>query len=58
MKCHFLLLIILTQALIYGQKVELLDDALNAFQNVRDFCLSQNNEEAYFTVQSPNQELS
>jgi hypothetical protein len=58
MKCHFLLLITLTPALIYGQRVELLDDALNTFQNVRDFCFSQNNEEAYFTVQSPNQELS
>ena len=41
-----------------GQNVELVHSALNQFQNLRDFCISPNENEAYFTMQSPNQELS
>lgn len=31
---------------------------LNQFLNVRDFCISENGDEAYFTLQSPFQEIS
>lgn len=34
------------------------DKALNQFLNVRDFCISKDGKEAFFTVQSPNQEIS
>ncbi|MDX1774782.1 WD40 repeat protein [Oceanihabitans sediminis] len=34
------------------------DKALNQFINVRDFCISKDGNEAFFTVQSPNQEIS
>lgn len=45
-------------SLMYTQNVELISNHLNAFQNVRDFCISTTNDEAYFTIQSPNQEIS
>ncbi|MCF4101889.1 hypothetical protein L1I30_09440 [Gillisia sp. M10.2A] len=32
--------------------------ALNQFINVRDFCISKDGNEAFFTIQSPNQEIS
>lgn len=34
------------------------DKALNQFINVRDFCISKDGNEAFFTVQSPNQDIS
>lgn len=42
----------------FGQIVELVNPDLNKFQNVRDFCISPYEDEAYFTIQSPNQNLS
>lgn len=56
MKILFVLLFITNS--ILAQKVELVSNHLNAFQNVRDFCISTDNDEAYFTIQSPNQEIS
>ncbi|MES2794802.1 MAG: hypothetical protein V4683_02495, partial [Bacteroidota bacterium] len=41
-----------------SSKVELAMEQFNQFVNVRDFCLSINNDEIYFTVQSPSQEIS
>ncbi len=41
-----------------AQDIELLSADLNRFQNVRDFCISAKGNEAYFTIQSPNQDLS
>lgn len=41
-----------------SEVVELVSKDLNRFQNVRDFFISANEKEAYFTVQSPGQELS
>jgi hypothetical protein len=41
-----------------AQKVQLFNESLNQYQNVRDFCITQSGDEAYFTVQSPNQDLS
>jgi len=43
---------------LIAQNVELFNESLNAYQNLRDFCISKNNKEAFFTVQSPNQDLS
>ncbi|TDU34298.1 WD40 repeat protein [Gelidibacter sediminis] len=34
------------------------DSILNQFINVRDFCISKDGQEAFFTIQSPNQEIS
>lgn len=42
----------------FEEIIELVNTDLNKFQNLRDFCISSNEDEAYFTVQSPNQELS
>jgi hypothetical protein len=56
MKTLFILLFITNS--ILAQEVELVSNHLNTFQNVRDFCISTENEEAYFTIQSPNQETS
>lgn len=39
-------------------KVEFAIDQLHEFQNVRDFCISNNNDEIFFTLQSPFQEVS
>ncbi|MDQ8006381.1 MAG: hypothetical protein REI64_16380 [Pedobacter sp.] len=43
---------------IFGQEVTILSSELNKFPNIRDFCISDNEDEAYFTIQSPNQDLS
>ncbi|MFZ1702727.1 MAG: hypothetical protein WAT79_00195 [Saprospiraceae bacterium] len=42
----------------YSQEIKPFNPSLHALQNVRDFCISPNNEEAFFSVQSPNQDLS
>ncbi|WP_274476605.1 hypothetical protein [Mangrovimonas aestuarii] len=42
----------------FGQEVSLISDKLNKFNNVRDFYISSSKDEAYFTIQSPNQDLS
>lgn len=42
----------------FKQIIELVSPDLNKFQNVRDFFISPNEDEAYFTIQSPNQDLS
>jgi hypothetical protein len=34
------------------------DKSLNQFLNVRDFCISKDGDEAFFTIQSPGQEIS
>lgn len=39
-------------------QVEIAQKALNEFMNVRDFCISDNQDEIYFTIQSPAQEIS
>ncbi|MFN8320874.1 MAG: hypothetical protein U0V54_15735 [Saprospiraceae bacterium] len=57
MKYLFLPCLLFIQQL-NAQNVELLSTHLDQFQNVRDFCISQDQSEAYFTIQSPNQDLS
>ena len=39
-------------------KVEIAYKELNEFVNVRDFCISSDHDEIYFTIQSPFQEIS
>jgi len=39
-------------------KVESVNDKLNQFVNVRDFCISDDGDEMYFSIQSPFQEIS
>ncbi len=39
-------------------KVELVNEKLNQFLSVRDFCISTTGDEIYFTIQSPFQEIS
>ena len=51
------LLLLISNGLL-AQNVKLFNEKLNEFQNLRDFCISQNHDEVFFTVQSPNQDLS
>lgn len=55
-KTLFISLLFINAAL--AQKPQLFDQSLNQFLNVRDFTIDQNEIEAYFTVQSPDQEIS
>jgi len=38
--------------------VSLLDPKLNQFLNIRDFCMSENGQEAFFSIQSPDGKIS
>jgi WD40-like Beta Propeller Repeat. len=61
MKIKFTLLFLCLSFLIFAQhsgEVTLFDNKLNQFLNMRDFAISEDGEEAYFTIQSPNQEVS
>lgn len=51
----FLLISGLTSA---QEEVTLFDKKLNQFLNVRDFCISENGNEAFFTIQSPDSKIS
>lgn len=42
----------------FGQEVITVSPELNKYNNIRDFCISSNTNEAYFSIQSPNQDLS
>lgn len=42
----------------HAPKVELAHEKFSHFLNLRDFCISKNNDEIYFTAQSPSQEIS
>ncbi|MEB8327758.1 hypothetical protein OO009_00195 [Flavobacteriaceae bacterium KMM 6897] len=41
-----------------GSDIKEFNKALNQFINVRDFCISKDGNEAFFTLQSPNQDIS
>lgn len=41
-----------------SDSVELFNAGLNKFTNVRDFSINKNSTEAFFTIQSPGQEIS
>lgn len=53
-----ILLLVFISEPILGQEVILVSPELNIYNNLRDFCISSDGDEAYFTIQSPNQELS
>lgn len=55
---QLLLVLLLCATATFAQKPQLFDQSLNQFLNVRDFTIDQNETEAYFTVQSPDQEIS
>lgn len=55
-----ILLFIISNLLSAQNKSDIIqfDKSLNQFHNVRDFTISKDGNEAYFTIQSPNQEIS
>src|SRR5690554_427885 len=60
-KLKFVILFMLISNVLVAQnqlKVEPFDKTLNQFVNVRDFCISKDGNEAFFTIQSPSQEIS
>lgn len=58
MKEFFCLLLLFYVDLAIAQEVTLFDKDLNVYQNVRDFSITADGKEAFFTIQSPNQNLS
>lgn len=60
-KIKFLILLFLIYTNGFSQNIknpELAFDFLNGYQNVRDITISKNQDEVYFTVQSPNEDVS
>jgi hypothetical protein len=65
-KCLIFLIICFYTKQTYAQEIfneselniELVSTELNTFQNARDFSTSPNEDEIYFTIQSPRQEIS
>ncbi|SHJ80326.1 hypothetical protein SAMN04487911_13912 [Arenibacter nanhaiticus] len=55
-----ILLILISKVLSAQNNSEIIqfDRSLSQFYNVRDFSISKDGNEAYFTIQSPNQEIS
>jgi len=60
-KIRLLITFILISTLLTAQNendVQQFDRSLNQFLNVRDFSISNTGDEAFFTIQSPGQEIS
>ena len=60
-KNRLLIALIFISNLLTAQNVndiKQFDKSLNQFLNVRDFCISNDGDEAFFTIQSPGQEIS
>ncbi|MFD2907587.1 hypothetical protein ACFSX9_02450 [Flavobacterium ardleyense] len=60
-KATFTLILILLSNFLTAQNdnsISQFDEILNQFFNVRDFCISSDGKEAFFTIQSPNSEIS
>lgn len=55
-----ILLILISNSLIAQNESEIIqfNEKLNQFNNVRDFCISNDGTEAFFTIQSPFSEIS
>ena len=54
-----MLILVLTQLSAQNEtKITQFNSALNQFLNVRDFCISEEGDEAFFTIQSPLQDIS
>lgn len=54
----FLLTLSIPAPVLLAQNIELVHKELNRFQNIRDLSISKNSKEVYFTIQSPNQDIS
>ena len=50
--------LLLATVSLSGQEVQIVRQELNGFYSLRDFCIAPGETEAYFTVQSPGQDLS
>lgn len=60
-KTRSMILLMLTLNLAIAQNqndITQFNSTLNKFLNVRDFCISENSSEAFFTIQSPLQDIS
>ena len=60
-KIRLTILLIFISSLLSAQNKAVItqfDKSLNQFHNVRDFSISKDGNEAYFTIQSPNKEIS
>ncbi len=55
---YTLLFCLIFANLVQAQKPVQFDSSLSSFLNVRDFTIDKLEEEAYFTIQSPNQDIS
>lgn len=60
LRFNFLLFLLLTSPLFSQDSIQvsLFEKKLNQFLNVRDFCISKDGTEAFFTVQSPDGAIS
>lgn len=58
MKVKILIVLLFHTIISLGQEVMIAAPELNKYHNIRDFCISSDENEVYFTIQSPNQELS
>ncbi len=60
-KIRFIISLILVSNILFAQTkndIVQFDKTLNQFSNVRDFCISQKGDEAFFTVQNSSGEIS
>jgi hypothetical protein len=57
---HLITFLLLISGMVAAQEPEvtLFDKKLNQFLNVRDFCISENGNEAFFSIQSPDTKIS
>lgn len=57
---HLITSLLLISGMLAAQEPEvtLFDKKLNQFLNVRDFCISENGNEAFFSIQSPDSKIS
>lgn len=55
---RILIIVLLCSSNMLSQEVTTVAIDLSAYTNVRDFCINQDGDEAYFTIQSTHQEIS
>ncbi|MBQ0786567.1 MAG: PD40 domain-containing protein [Oceanihabitans sp.] len=60
-KIRWVIVLVLVSNVLFGQKSDAIvpfNKKLNTFYNVRDFCISNSGNEAFFTIQSPDAQIS
>ncbi|WP_452228899.1 hypothetical protein [Lacinutrix sp. MEBiC02404] len=58
---RWIIVLVLSSTVVFGQKDNAIipfDKKLGEFYNVRDFCISNTGKEAFFTIQSPDAQIS